>query len=337
MVIAPTEKIRFSDGEVPDILVQRHQHFDRMLKACTDAEPLRTAVVDPDDKNSLGGALLARDEGLIAPVFVGSAKRIAIAAEEIGADFSGIELIDIADENAAAARAVALVHEGRVNAVMKGHVHTDDLLSHVVKREGGLRTKRRLSHVFVMDVPGRPTPVLISDAAINIAPDLKTKVSIVQNAIDLGRALGLVQPKVGILSAVETVNPAIPSTIDAAVLSKMAERGQITGGLVDGPLAMDNAIDMDAARTKGITSLVAGRAEVLIAPNLESGNMLAKELTFIAHAESAGLVVGAQVPIMLTSRSDDDRSRLCSCALAILYDHWRRTGESRLADLDVEI
>lgn len=329
-VIAPTEKIRFEDHEVPDIVVNRHQHFDRMLEACEGLPPLDTAVACPDDPNSLGGAMLALKEGLIAPIFVGCAKRIHAAAEEIGADISGIELIDIEDEPEAAQRAVALVHEGRAKAVMKGHLHTDGLLHHVVNKKHGLRTARRLSHVFVMDVPGRPTPVLISDAAININPDLNTKVSITQNAIDLGRAIGIETPKVGLLSAVEVVNPNIPSTIDAAVISKMAERGQITGGLVDGPLAMDNAIDINAARTKGITSLVAGRAEVLIVPNLEAGNMLAKELTFIAHAEAAGLVVGAKVPIILTSRSDDDRARLCSCALALLYAYWRKMGEARV-------
>ncbi|MEM8877077.1 MAG: bifunctional enoyl-CoA hydratase/phosphate acetyltransferase [Pseudomonadota bacterium] len=326
-VIAPTKKIRFEDHEVPDIVVNRHQHFDRILEACEGLPPLDTAVACPDDPNSLGGAMLALKEGLIAPIFVGCKKRIGQAAREIGADISAIELIDIEDEQEAAGHAVALVHKGRVKAVMKGHLHTDGLLHHVVKKKGGLRTSRRLSHVFAMDVPGRPTPVLISDAAININPDLEAKVSITQNAIDLARAIGIETPKVGVLSAVEVVNPNIPSTLDAAVLSKMAERGQIKGGLVDGPLAMDNAIDINAARTKGITSLVAGRAEVLIVPNLEAGNMLAKELTFIAHAEAAGLVIGAKVPVILTSRSDDDRARLGSCALALLYAHWRKTGK----------
>ena len=325
-VIAPTDKIRFEDHEVPDIVVNRHQHFDRILEACEGLPPLETAVVCPDDANSLGGAMLALKEGLIAPIFVGCKTRIGEAAGEIGADISAIELIDIDDEQEAAGHAVSLVHKGRVKAVMKGHLHTDGLLHHVVKKNGGLRTARRLSHVFVLDVPGRPTPVLISDAAININPDLESKVSITQNAIDLARAIGIETPKVGILSAVEVVNPKIPSTLDAAVISKMAERGQIKGGLVDGPLAMDNAIDIDAARTKGITSLVAGRAEVLIVPNLEAGNMLAKELTFISHAEAAGLVIGTKVPVILTSRSDDDRARLASCALALLYAHWRKTG-----------
>jgi len=205
---------------------------------------------------------------------------------------------------------------------MKGHLHTDQLLAHVVKRDGGLRTTRRLSHVFVMDVPGLGHPLMITDAAINILPDLKTKVDIVQNAIDLAMALGVETPKVGVLSAVETVNPNIASTIEAAALSKMAERGQIKGGIVDGPLAMDNAIDADAARTKGIRSLVAGAADILVAPNMEAGNMLAKQLTYLAHAESGGIVVGAKCPVILTSRADDDKARLASCAVAALYERW---------------
>ncbi len=330
-VIAPEHKLHFEDHELPALTVQRHVHFDRLIEACVDLEPLKTAVVCPDDKNSLAGAVLAAEAGLIEPILIGSRKRVADTAEQCDVDLSRFEFIDIEDEPEAAARGVALVHENRVEALMKGHIHSDDLLKEVVKRNGGLRTTRRLSHVFVMDVPGRPQPLIISDAAINIAPDLETKVSIVQNAIDVALALGNPEPKVGILSAVETVNPAIPSTLDAAVLAKMAERGQIKGGVVDGPLAMDNAVDVQAARTKGITSLVAGHAEVLIVPNLEAGNMLAKELTFVAHAEAAGLVVGAKVPVMLTSRADDERSRLASCALALLYREWRRTGVSPAA------
>jgi phosphate butyryltransferase len=269
------------------------------------------------------GAVLGRDHTLIAPLFVGAADRIALAAAEAGADISGIEIVDIPDHRAAALRAVALVHEGRAQAVMKGHLHTDQLLHAILKKEGGLRTNRRLSHVFVMDVPGLDHLLFVTDAAINIAPDLETKVSIVQNAIDLAHGLGIEMPKVGILSAVETVTASIPSTLDAAILSKMADRGQITGGLVDGPLAMDNAVDLDAARTKGLTGLVAGHAEILVAPNLESGNMIAKELTFLAHAAAAGVVMGAQVPIILTSRADDDRARLASCAVAALDAHRR--------------
>ena len=334
-VSAPTAKLT-TDLELPDILVEQHKHFDRLLEACEGLPPLEVAVACPDDPNSLGGVVLAVEHNLIAPVIVGCRSRIADAANEIGKDISHLPLIDIEDEPEAAAKTVELVHQGKARALMKGHLHTDDLLRHVMKRDGGLRTGRRITHVFVMDVPGQDQMLMVSDAAINIAPDLETKVDIVQNAINLGQAIGMAAPRVGILSAVETVNPKIPSTLDAAVLSKMAERGQITGGIVDGPLAMDNAMDVEAARTKGITSLVAGHAEVLIVPNLEAGNMLAKELTFIAHAEAAGLVVGARVPVILTSRADNAKARLVSCALAILYDHWRRTGESLVKNPDLK-
>ncbi|WP_417688040.1 bifunctional enoyl-CoA hydratase/phosphate acetyltransferase [Roseibium sp.] len=325
-VTAPETTIEFEASDLPALLIERHRHFNRLITLAKKLAPMPTAVVAPDDESSLAGALLAADEGLIEPILIGSSARIKTAANSIGRSLEAFALIDLEDESEAAAKAISMVHDGSVRAVMKGHMHTDDLLRHIVKRDGGLRTKRRISHVFVMDIPGRGTPVLITDAAINIAPDLETKVDITQNAIDAARSLGLSEPKVGILSAIETVNPAIPSSLDAAVLSKMAERGQIKGGIVDGPLAMDNAIDVQAARTKGINSLVAGHAEVLVVPNLEAGNMLAKELTFIAHAEAAGLVIGAKVPVMLTSRADDGRARLASCAIALLYDHWKRTG-----------
>lgn len=329
-VTAPAEKLTLDEKEVPQLLVQHHRHIDRLIDACAGLDPLPTAVVVPDEENSLGGALLAARRGLIRPILIGPAAGIRDAARTLDASLDGIELIDVAGDDAAAARAVALAVEGRAAALMKGHLHTDVLLHHVVKHDGGLRTTRRLSHVFVMDVPGLDHLLLVTDAAINIAPDLEEKIDIVQNAIHLAQALGMAEPKVGILSAVEIVNPKIPSTLDAAVLSKMAERGQITGGLVDGPLAMDNALSIAAARTKGITSLVAGRAEVLVAPNLESGNMLAKELAYVAHAEGAGVVLGARLPIMLTSRADDDRARLASCAVAALYRDWQETGRSRV-------
>ncbi|MEO1091023.1 MAG: bifunctional enoyl-CoA hydratase/phosphate acetyltransferase [Pseudomonadota bacterium] len=332
-VLAPERKIILPAHQIPELLVQRHVHFDRLMRACDHVEPLPTAVVAPEDDVSLGGPILAYQRGLIRPVLIGDATRIRAAAVEHGLDISALQIIDIEDHEQAAARAVGLVHEGQVQAVMKGNLHSDQLLSQVAKRDGGLRTSRRMSHVFVLDVPGSPDPLLVSDAAINIAPDLEAKVDIVQNAIDMALALGMVKPRVGVLSAVETVNTKIPSTLDAAVLSKMAERGQIKGGIVDGPLAMDNAIDMDAAQTKGIQSLVAGQAQVLIAPNLEAGNMMAKELTFIAHAEAAGLVLGTKVPVMLTSRADDEKARLVSCALAQLYDAWKATGRSPVADL----
>jgi phosphate butyryltransferase len=318
-VQAPTRPQTFHADDIPGLTVQRHAHFDALIERAEPLDPIPTAVVAPEGPNSLGGALLGRDHTLITPILVGDEAAICKAAEEMEADIAGLEIVHEPDHAAAARRAVALVHEGRARALMKGRLHTDVLLSAIVKREGGLRTARRLSHVFVMDVPGLPHLLMISDAAINITPDLETKVDITQNAIDLARALGMEEPKVGVLSAVETVNPKIPSTLDAAALAKMSERGQITGGIVDGPLAMDNAIDLAAARTKGIHSAVAGRAEILIVPNLESGNMLAKELTFVAHAEAGGIVIGAQVPIILTSRADDDKARLASCAVAALY------------------
>ncbi|WP_284264329.1 bifunctional enoyl-CoA hydratase/phosphate acetyltransferase [Roseicyclus amphidinii] len=324
VVEAPDAARRFDGVEVPGLIVQSHRHFDALLARAEPLPALPTVVVCPESPDALMGALLGRDHTLIDPVFVGCPVKIAAAAVEAGADITGIEIIDIPDHRAAALRAVALVHEGRARALMKGHLHTDQLLHAILKKETGLRTNRRLSHVFVMDVPGLDHLLFVTDAAINIAPDLACKVSIVQNAIDLARALGLEQPKVGILSAVETVTPSIPSTLDAAILSKMADRGQITGGLVDGPLAMDNAVDPGAARTKGLTGLVAGRADILVAPNMEAGNMIAKELTFLAHAEAAGIVMGAQVPVILTSRADDDKARLASCAVAALYAETQR-------------
>ncbi len=325
---APRATIITEARDLPELIVDQKDHFARLIALAAQLSPLVTVVVCPEDQNSLGGAILSARKGLIQPIFVGDAARIRTAAEELGANISEWTVIPESDHRAAAARAVAMVLSGEAGAIMKGAIHSDELLAAVVKKEGGLRTVGRISHVFAMDVPTLDEILFISDAAINIAPDLLTKVEIVQNAIDLARACGLDQPKVGVLSAVETINPNIPSTLDAAILSKMAERGQIRGGLVDGPLAMDNAIDVEAARTKGIASLVAGRANVLIAPNLEAGNMLAKELTFVARAEAAGLVIGAKVPVMLTSRADNDRARLASCALALLYDYWRREGRS---------
>ncbi|MGD1871152.1 MAG: bifunctional enoyl-CoA hydratase/phosphate acetyltransferase [Neomegalonema sp.] len=322
-VTAPERRLSFDDADVPGLVVETHKHFDRLLEIAEPLEPMRTAVVAPEEASALGGAVLAAQHPLITPLLVGDRAKIEAAANEIGADISGFELIAASNHDAAAALGVQLVNEGRADALMKGHLHTDELLHYVIKKDTGLRTMRRLSHVFVMDCPTLDHLLLLSDAAINIAPDLAVKIDIVQNAIDLARALGVETPKVGVLSAVETVTPRIPSTLDAAVLSKMSERGQIEGGVVDGPLAMDNAIDLRAARTKGLTSAVAGRAQVLIAPNLEAGNMMAKELTFIAHAQAAGVVLGARVPVVLTSRADDDRSRLASCAVAALYQKWK--------------
>jgi phosphotransacetylase/acyl dehydratase len=325
-VIAPAERSFLAHAELPDIVVQRHENFSRLVLAARNYPPLSTAVVCPGDAKALKGVMLAVEAGLIVPVLVGPRVATLAAAEEIGADIGGFEIVDAADDHDAAHRAVALVREGRAANLMKGNLHSDVFLAAVVPKESGLRGARRLSHVFVLDLPGRPAPLLITDAAINIAPTLEMKVDIVQNAIDLARAIGMERPRVGILSAVETVNPAIQSTLDAAVLSKMAERGQIRGGIVDGPLAMDNAIDLEAARTKGIQSLVAGHADVLVVPNLEAGNMLAKELTFLAGAEAAGIVMGARVPLILNSRADDEKSRLASAALALLVESWQRSG-----------
>lgn len=321
-VYAPEKPMSFAAGDLPGLTLKRHIHFDRLLSMAEPLPAIPTAVVAPEKPEALAGAILAAKHTLIEPVLVGHALRIAEAAEEEGIDLSPYRLVDIRDHALAAQEAVRMVHEREVAAVMKGHLHTDVLLHEVVKRDGGLRKGgRRLSHVFVMDVPGLDHLLMVTDAAINIAPDLAAKADIIQNAIDLALALGIEQPKVGVLSAVETINPAIPSTLDAAALSKMADRGQITGGLVDGPLAMDNAVNLGAAATKGIRSLVAGRAEILVAPNLESGNMLAKELTFLANAEAGGVVMGAKCPIILTSRADDDKSRLVSCAVAALAAH----------------
>ena len=327
-VIAPPARQVVEDGSLPHLVLTRHRHVERLLAACANLPPMPTAVVAPEEESALMGALAGRKAGLILPVLIGDAAKIRAIAAKLNASLDGIFIEDIASPDAAAARAVELVHQGPVTAIMKGHLHTDALLKHVVKAQGGLRTGRRISHVFVMDAPSLPELILVSDAAINIAPALEDKVDITQNAIDLGIALGIAKPRVGILSAVETVNPKMQSTLDAAALSKMSERGQIRGGIVDGPLAMDNAISMSAAKTKGLTSLVAGAADILIVPNLEAGNILAKELTYAAQAEGAGLVMGAKVPVMLTSRADDEHSRLFSCAVAMLYAHWQATGQS---------
>jgi phosphate acetyltransferase len=266
----------------------------------------------------------AAAEALIEPVLVGPEPRIRAVAAEHGIDLAGRQIIDAAHSHAAAAQAVALIREGRGELLMKGSLHTDELMKEVTSSATGLRTERRISHVFIMDVPGHAETLFITDAAINIFPDLDTKRDIVQNAIDLWTGIGMGTPRVAILSAVETVTTKIPSTIDAAALCKMAERGQITGGLLDGPLAFDNAIDPEAARIKGIAGPVAGHAQILVVPDLEAGNMLAKNLTFLAHADAAGIVLGARVPIVLTSRADSVRTRLASCAVAALYANVRR-------------
>jgi phosphate acetyltransferase len=300
---------------------------DRLIDAANDTAPAPTAVVHPCDAGALGGAIAARDAGLIIPILVGPAARIAAAAREAGIDLEGVEIVDVPHSHAAAARAVALVREGRAGMLMKGSLHTDELMSAALDSASGLRTGRRMSHVFIMDVPGHEETLFITDAAINITPDLETKRDIIQNAIDLCHALGNPAPRVAVLSAVETVTPKIPSTIDAAALCKMAERGQITGGLIDGPLAFDNAIDPEAARIKGIASPVAGRAQVLVVPDLEAGNMLAKNLSFLSRADAAGIVLGARVPIILTSRADSVRTRLASAAVGAILAARRRAAQ----------
>ncbi len=319
VVIAPEKEMSFHEIEVPGLVVQRHRHFDALLERSRPLAAIATAVVAPEEPNSLGGALLAAQETIIEPILVGDPDKIAEAARQAGLSLGNTEIVPVKGHYDAANAAVDLVAEGRASALMKGHLHTDDLLRAALRKDRGLRAGRRFTHVFVMDVPGQPHPLLVTDAAINIEPDLETKIDITQNAIDLAISLGIKSPKAGILSAVETVNPAIRSSIDAALLSKMAERGQIRGGLVDGPLAMDNAVSLAAARTKGIVSEVAGRADILVVPNLDAGNMLAKQLTYIAHAEGAGVVLGAKVPIILNSRADDDKARLASCAVAALH------------------
>ncbi len=297
----------------------RHAWFRELLaRATTGAPPLPTAVAHPCDAHALGAAVEAAAAGLIVPILVGPETRILRAAAEGGHDIAPFRLVPAPHSHAAAAAAVALVRAGEASLLMKGSLHTDELLHEVLDATTGLRTERRISHVYLMDVPTYPRPLLITDAAVNIAPDLETKRDIVQNAIDLARAMGIATPRVAILSAVETVNPRLQSTIDAAALCKMADRGQITGGLLDGPLAFDNAISPEAATEKGIVSAVAGRADILVVPDLEAGNMLAKQLTFLARADAAGVVVGARVPVILTSRADSERTRIASCAVAVL-------------------
>jgi len=326
VVEAPKTAVEAYAQALPTLLLERHPHFDALLERARDLPAMPTAVAAPEDAESLAGALLAAREGLIEPLLVGAPARIAAAAEAAGEDLGGVEIVAAEDPVAAARRAVALVREGRAEALMKGRLHTDDLLRAALDRAEGLRAGRRLTHVFVMDVPGLDHLLLVTDAAINIAPDLAAKVDIVQNAIDLAISLGIEAPKAGVLSAVETVNPGLPSSVDAALLSKMAERGQIRGGAVDGPLAMDNAVSVAAARAKGIGGDVAGRAEILVAPDLDAGNMLAKQLAYLAHARAAGVVLGARCPIILTSRADDAQARLASAAVAALHAA-RRGGD----------
>ena len=298
--------------------------LDRLLAMTSGNTPLRTAVVHPKDTLSLCGALEATRLGLIEPVLIGRRAKIEAAASEARESLSGIEIVDVEHSHAAASEACRLARCGAVSAIMKGSLHTDELMTAVVDHDAGLRTDRRMSHVFILDVASYPRPIFLSDAAINIAPDLAAKKDIVQNAIECAIALGVAEPRAAVLAAVETVHPSMPATLDAAALSKMADRGQIVGGIVDGPLAFDNAISIAAAAAKGIESDVAGQADILIAPNIEAGNMMAKQLAYLAGAQSAGIVMGARVPLILTSRADGPLSRLASTAAALLLSRHQR-------------
>lgn len=303
---------------------RQREKYERLVAAVKDLPPALTAVAHPCDAASLSGALDAARLGIITPIFVGPRDRILAAAAEADLDISAYEIVDAPFSHAAAEAAVALVRAGRAELLMKGSLHTDELMAAVVKRDTGLRTERRLSHCFIMDVPHHASALFITDAAINILPTLEDKVDIVQNAIGLAHALGIPCPKVAILSAMETVNPKVPSTLEAAALCKMADRGQITGGVLDGPLALDNAISPEAAAIKKIGGPVAGQADILVVPDLEAGNMLAKSLSFLAEADAAGIVLGARVPIILTSRADSAITRMASCAVAVLLAQHRK-------------
>ena len=306
------------------VVDQGREKYHLVLAMARRQPPVITAVVHPCDEVSLTGAVEAHRLGLIDPILVAPPARLQALVASSGIDISGLPVVASEHSHDSAAKGVALVREAKAGALMKGSLHTDEIMAAVVARDSGLRTERRVSHCFIMDVPGHAAPLIITDAAVNIAPTLEDKVDIVQNAIDLAHALGIERPLVAILSATETVNPKVPSTIEAAALCKMADRGQITGGVLDGPLALDNAISPEAAAIKHIVSPVAGHANVLVVPNLEAGNMLAKSLSFLAGAESAGIVLGARVPIILTSRADSLVSRLASCAVATLVAAWRR-------------
>ena len=326
-MIAPTEKISRAQVVLREIELREKGHRYRQLIEMTKGlDPIRTAVVHPVDTPSLLGAVEAARSRLIIPVLVGPEDKIRAAAEQARIDLSSYEIVSTEHSDAAAQAAVAMARSGRAEALMKGALHTDELMHAVLDHERGLRTARRMSHVFAIDAPGYPRPLFVTDAAINIYPTLADKHDIVQNAIDLAHALGIAQPRVAILSAVEMVTESIRSTLDAAALCKMADRGQITGGILDGPLAFDNAVSEEAAKTKGIVSPVAGRADIFVVPDLEAGNMLAKQLEYLAEAEVAGIVLGARVPIILTSRADKMLARLGSCAIALLLARHAKTG-----------
>lgn len=314
------------------LALAKYPRLAALAERARDLPPVCAAVAHPCDVASLAGALEARDLGMIEPVLIGPRRKIQATAEAAGLSLDGLSIEDAPHSHAAAERAVEMVRAGAAQAIMKGSLHTDEVMGAIVREEVGLKTERRISHIFVIDAPLYPKLILVSDAAVNIAPDLLAKRDIAQNAIDLARAIGVEKPKVAILSAVETVTPKIPSTVEAAALCKMADRGQISGGVLDGPLAFDNAISRDAAAAKGIVSDVAGDADVLIVPDLEAGNILAKQLVFLAGAEDAGLVLGARCPVIVTSRADSPAARIASVALAQIYAHWmERQAAAKLA------
>jgi phosphotransacetylase len=318
-LIAPLEKLRLSTLPVPQLIVNHpYRHYRGLISRASSMPAVKTAIVWPCDELSLGGAIQASKEGLIVPVLVGCESTIRNIAETMQLDLGGIQIVDIDDRGAAAVRAVEMARKSEVQMLMKGSLQTEELMNAVVSREGGMRTGRRISHIFALDVPSYHKTLFVTDAAMNFQPDLETKIDILQNAIDMMLTLEVVNPKVAILSAVESVNPGIPSTLDAAALCKMVDRGQITGAIVDGPLAFDNAISSDAARIKNIKSPVAGDPDLLMVPNLEAGNILFKELQYLAGAVAAGVVVGAKVPIVLTGRADGELARTVSCALGVL-------------------
>ena len=324
-VLAPSEKMRTRRVDLPDITISdKYARLQALVARARGLAAIDMAVVHPCDRESLRGALMAAEAGLIEPFLIGPEAKIRAVADENGLDLKQYRIVNVKHSHDSAAMAVTLVRNGDAEAIMTGSLHTDELMAEIVPRAAGMRTARRISHVFLMDVPTYPRPIMITDAAVNIAPTLEEKVDIIQNAIELGHIIGIAEPKVAILSAVETVNPKIQSTLDAAALCKMADRGQIRGGLLDGPLAFDNAVSMLAAKTKGIKSPVAGCADILVVPDLESGNMLAKQLEYLAHALTAGIVLGAKVPIVLTSRADTAETRIASCVIAALIAHHNR-------------
>jgi phosphotransacetylase/acyl dehydratase len=323
-VVAPADRIKYAEVAPPELALRRGDEFHKLLRACKNLPAIRCGIVHPCDRGSLVASLEAAQRGLIDPVLIGPLAKIQAVAVAEHIDLGDVPVVDAPHSHAAAARAAEMARAGKFDALMKGSIQTGELLTVIISSKSGMRTARRISHVYVIDVPSHPKILLVSDAAVNIYPTLEDKVDIVQNAIDLAHIIGVEQPKVAILSAIETVNPKIQSTVEAAALCKMADRGQITGGIVDGPLAFDNAISLEAARKKHIHSPVAGRADILITPDLEAGNMLVKQLVFMAGADGAGIVMGARVPIVLTSRADSVRTRLASIAVANLVANARR-------------